>query len=192
MGTPRIQRRSCRTSLVFATLVALCCAGGCQPRGSDAAGGKAGDDSIPVKPAWQKFAESNFYGVVQAGLPGTSMVTAKFPGKPIVTASRGADGKVDLVAVGDVETTSLGGTRMRQPASVMWHQSGGGWEMVFRNIGAATPAPATPAPPTPAVGPATAPAAPPVPGAPAPGAPPMPEPAPADPAGGASGVPGAP
>jgi hypothetical protein len=96
------------------------------------------------------------------------MISAKFPRKPTVVASRGKDGKIDLVAIGDVDTTSPGGTRMRYPASVMWQQRGSGWEMVFRDIGAGTAAPLPPATPqTPATGPASRPAEPAAPAAPA-------------------------
>ena len=186
MGPSRLLRSSRRTSIVLAVLVTACCAGGCRPKNS--AGGAGPDGNVAVQPAWRKFAEANYYGVVQAGLPSSTMVTARFPNKPTVTASRAADGKVDLVAVGDVETNSPGGARMRYPASVMWHQSGGGWEMVFRNIGAGAPAPAQPSAPGmgPGVGPSTQPAAP----APPPDAAPAEPPAvPADPAGGAPGAP---
>ena len=44
---------------------------------------------LPVQPAWQNFVDDNFYGVVQAGLPSRSMISAKFPRKPTVVASRG-------------------------------------------------------------------------------------------------------
>jgi hypothetical protein len=122
-------------------------------------GAGAGDDRVPVRPEWQKFADENFYGVVQAGLPSTTMITARFPRKPTVVASRGKGGRIDLVAIGDVDTTSLGGTRMRYPASVIWQQRGSGWEMVHREIGAGTAAPLPPAtgPATRPVGPAGSP-----------------------------------
>jgi hypothetical protein len=151
--------------LVSALLLGSACIAGCQSKQGTAAtvpdGAGASGDRVPVEPAWQKFAEENYYGVVQAGLPARSMVSAKFPRKPTVVASRGKSGKIDLVAIGDVETTGSGGKRTRYPASVMWQQRGSGWEMVFRDIGAGSDAPTPPATaPAPTMVPATRPAAP--------------------------------
>ncbi len=149
--------------LLSALLIGACCVAGCQSKQGTAGAGRAGapDDRVPVQPAWQNFVDDNFYGVVQAGLPSRSMISAKFPRKPTVIASRGKDGKIDLFAIGDVDATSPGGTRMRYPASVIWRQRGSGWEMVHRDIGAGAAAPAPPATgPAPAIVPTTRPAAP--------------------------------
>src|SRR4051794_11488041 len=118
-------------------------------------------DTLPLRPEWERYADANYRGVVMAQLSAPSGV--RFPDAPKVVASRNRTrGTTELLAAGNVDVPDASGTRFRRPYSIVWRQSGGGWELADIHVSdegqAVRPEPTSPQLPRPVSRPATAPA----------------------------------
>lgn len=121
-------------------------------------------ENLPMEPAWRRFADENYLGVVLSQLGATT--GPEFPDKPSVIASRNKTrGTTELMAAGSVDTVRPNGKEYRRPYVVVWEQAGTGWRLLDARVEPASVE--APAPPPeriagPATRPATAPAAGPV------------------------------
>jgi hypothetical protein len=118
-------------------------------------------DAIALRPEWQRYADENYRGVVMAQFSAPTGI--RFVDEPKVVASRNRTrGETELLAAGNVDVPEASGTRYRRPYSIVWRQSGGGWELADVHVNdegqAVRPEPTSPQPPRPVSRPATAPA----------------------------------
>src|SRR4051812_44553337 len=99
-----------------------------------------GHQPIPVDPAWRRYAEENFRGMVLAetgAQPDLRFVTA-----PDISAARRLDnGQVELTAIGEADMNDAAGHRYRKPFYVTWLQTSHGWEPVTTVLHLGKPSP---------------------------------------------------
>ena len=85
-------------------------------------------ETLPLRPEWQRYADANYRGVVMAQFSAPTGI--RFSDDPKVVASHNRTrGATELLAAGNVDVPDASGTRFRRPYTIVWQQSGGGWEL---------------------------------------------------------------